>query len=664
MKHNIKHLPLFFFGSSPVTALLFALTLLFGQHVQASSLSLDQDFNSPFFAVPVLGARAVLLPDGKYVMFANLDTLADQSTGPIMRFNSDGTLDTTFSFSRDYSGVFAVAPMANGQLIVSATKTVHGVSSTLHQVYDILRLNADGSIDSTFGPAQSTDGGEVRIITVNGDGTIFVAGRFTAFNGQPSYGIVHLLQNGTLDPAFAPVTMTCSANTFASDGLCGVWAAPAVDGDGKIIIAGDFVSVDGVNALCIARLNPDGTVDSTFNASGFATAQFPNSPRPIRGIVIQSDGKIVIGGRLRVQANNFASILPLVRLNTDGSADQSYGAFGFSPPPDGWFFVRNLIIQPDDKVIAISRSVWRFNSTDGSHDPTFYNPALLIQRQFDTDQSTAEAFNIAVTDDGGFFIGGVFTDIDDATGPPTAERWGAAKLHSDGTLDTNFTPSHREGFKIEPGIFTRETDGSTPIAFNSLGFDTLYPAIPHNLGRLLLGWLVALGPGQLSVLFNNEPLDATGLTISKWGGIPTFKLAEATLIRDASVGLPSGQQACQLAGVDVLGTDQLAREPALEEFLRDNGMLNRTPLFYYLLREAEVAGRSAPGKLPGTRLGPLGSRIVAEVILGLLNADQDSYVHAAWEPPVIAGDSPDAEMRIDSLKKLMFYAKDYKGQRQ
>src|SRR5438552_15987566 len=323
-------------------ALSFTLTL--SEKAQASALDLDQSFNTPFFAAPVLGSRAVLLPDGKYVMFFNLDTLADQNTGAIMRFNSDGTLDTTFSFSRDYSGVDAVAPAPGGKLIVAADKTFYGVAdSQQHRVSDILRLNSDGSIDSTFGPARATDGGETRIITVNADGTIFVGGRFTAFNGQPNYGIVRLLSNGTVDPAFAPVTMTCGANTFGGDGNCGVWAAPVIDSNGKILIGGDFISVNGVSVPGIARLNSDGSVDTSFNPSGFRPLRFPDSPRPIRGIVIQSDGKIVIGGRLRVQANNFASVLPLVRLNTDGSADQTYGAFGFSPPPDGFFFVRNLI---------------------------------------------------------------------------------------------------------------------------------------------------------------------------------------------------------------------------------------------------------------------------------------------------------------------------------
>src|SRR5439155_216417 len=299
MKHNVKPQSLFYLKST-LAVVLTALACVIGQHAQASSLSLDQNFNSPFFAVPVLGSRAVLLPNGQYVMFFNIDTLTDQSTGGIIRFNSDGTLDTTFSFSHDiYGSVSAVAPLANGQLIVAAGKTVYGVpDSPQHVKTDILRLNADGSIDSNFGPAQATDGGEVRVITANADGTIFVGGHFTAFHGQPNYGVVRLLSNGALDPAFAPVTMTCPANPFGGTGNCGLWAEPVIDANSKIVIAGDFVQINGVNLRCVARLNSDGTLDTSFtNHSDFVPAGFfAGRPRPIRGIQIQSDSKIVIGG--------------------------------------------------------------------------------------------------------------------------------------------------------------------------------------------------------------------------------------------------------------------------------------------------------------------------------------------------------------------------------
>src|SRR5438309_2271716 len=188
MKNNTKHLL--------TIALVAAITAGWNQHVSASALSLDPNFNAPFFATPDF-PKVVPLPNGEYMVFFNVDTVEDQSTGSLMRFNSDGTLDTTFSFSTDYSGVTAVALAPGGKLIVAATKTVYGVFSNAHQVDYILRLNSDGSIDPTFGPAQSTDGAEVRVISLNGDGTIFVAGKFTEFNGQPNFGLVRLLSNGT-----------------------------------------------------------------------------------------------------------------------------------------------------------------------------------------------------------------------------------------------------------------------------------------------------------------------------------------------------------------------------------------------------------------------------------------------------------------------------------
>jgi hypothetical protein len=180
-----------------------------------------------------------------------------------------------------------------------------------------------------------------------------------------------------------------------------------------------------------------------------------------------------------------------------------------------------------------------------------------------------------------------------------------------------------------------------------------------NLGTLITGGLYKV-PGELSKILNNEPLRETGL-IPRHSNIPTFKLPEATLRRGAAVGLPSGQQACECAGVRCLSPDQLAYDSRLEDFLKANGLLHRTPLFYYLLREAEVSGRTTPAGFPGKRLGPLGSRIVAEVILGVLNADPESYVNAYWEPPVISGDFPENDFRIDTLPKLALYAKGYTG---
>ena len=107
-----------------------------------SSILLDNTFNAPFFATQTPSNRAVLLPDGKYVVFFNIDTAADHATGPLIRYNADGSYDNTFAFSRDYAGVSAVAPTSDGKLIVAAGKIIYGVGEPFqHQINDILRLN-------------------------------------------------------------------------------------------------------------------------------------------------------------------------------------------------------------------------------------------------------------------------------------------------------------------------------------------------------------------------------------------------------------------------------------------------------------------------------------------------------------------------------------------
>src|SRR6266446_1961534 len=410
-----------------------------------SSILLDTDFNAPFFAAQTLPARGVVLPDGKYVLFFNIDTAADQPTGSVIRYNADRSFDNSFSFSRDYAGVGAVAANPDGKLIISAGKVIYGVSDPPeHSTSDILRLNVDGSIDSSFGQAQTTDGAEVRGISLDPNGNILVAGLFTAVNQIPTHGIMRLLPNGAVDPDFSPVSMSCPSLPFGAAHGCGLWTDPIVDPDGKIIIAGDFIEVNGVSRTCVARLNVDGTLDQTFNPSGFTPFGLSaGTPRPIRGIAIQSDGKIVIGGRF--EGGNCNNHVPLVRLNPDGSRDDAY-IYEDCLPPNGIFQVRNLVKDADDRIIAVDESMWRFN-TDGSLDDTFHNPVFAFAQQ-----CCYEGFNIAFADGGTrLFVGGSFSDVDDVGGPPNGERWGAAKFNAtDGSLDTGFTTSGRVGAKMEP----------------------------------------------------------------------------------------------------------------------------------------------------------------------------------------------------------------------
>ena len=439
-----------------------------------ASVALDGNLNAPFFVTPSTPGRSILLPDGKFLLFFNTDSLVDQPTGPITRYFSDGTLDTTFSVTREYNHVGAVAPLPNGQLIAAVEQNIYGSNTGRNttSVQQLVRLNSDGSIDPTFSSTAKIDN-QVRAITVQPDGKILAAGFFTSVAGAPRTAIARFLADGTPDTAFndsAP-QITNSAPPFP--GSTGLWTKPVVQSDGKILIGGDFATVNGVTRPGITRLNTDGTADANFNPSGFTQG---GGDSPVRGIVVQTDAKIVLAGRFTVGATNGVG---LVRLNSDGSRDPTFAT------ATGFLFnkMRGLAIQSDGKCVAVDVSVYRFN-TDGTLDATFRQPALLI------DQSSASgqqgAFAIDVQPDGRILIGGEFTDIDDENLAPNGSRFGMVRLNSDGTLDPSLTTSHKTGFSIGPTSFARQPDGSTIIGFFSSN-NTVLPGattIPHDFGRL------------------------------------------------------------------------------------------------------------------------------------------------------------------------------------
>jgi hypothetical protein len=144
--------------------------------------------------------------------------------------------------------------------------------------------------------------------------------------------------------------------------------------------------------------------------------------------------------------------------------------------------------------------------------------------------------------------------------------------------------------------------------------------------------------------------------------IPTkvqpLPLPEMTLLRGSRIGLPSGQEACRAAGMQPLTGAQIGFDDDGNDFLRDRGLNEKTPLWYYLLREAEVLGiRRFRG---GECLGPLGSRIVAEVLLGVMNTDPKHYLNVDpnWKPLAVVFGGSNEPRRLDGLRKFVAFAKD------
>ena len=135
------------------------------------------------------------------------------------------------------------------------------------------------------------------------DGKVLVAGSFSVVNGTNRQGIARLNANGSLDSSFNPGT-----------GVNGTVYSVALQPDGKVLIGGEFTSVNGTNRSRFARLNVNGSLDSSFNPG-------TGPVKVIRSIALQSDGKVLIGGDFTTV--NGVARLQVARLYGDSFSPQS-----------------------------------------------------------------------------------------------------------------------------------------------------------------------------------------------------------------------------------------------------------------------------------------------------------------------------------------------------
>jgi uncharacterized delta-60 repeat protein len=190
----------------------------------------------------------------------------------------------------------------------------------------IARLNADGSLDTGFLNGLGGANGTVHAVAIQSDGKALIGGEFTQVNSTPRGYVARLNGNGSLDTSFDPGT---GANYQVR--------AVAMQPDGKILVGGTFTSFDGVSRNRIVRLNADGSVDDTFDPGSGANNW-------VRAMALQKDGGVFIGGTLTIISGTSRPYI--ARLNADGSPDVTFGA---TSSLNG--SVRDIVIQDDGKVI-------------------------------------------------------------------------------------------------------------------------------------------------------------------------------------------------------------------------------------------------------------------------------------------------------------------------
>ncbi len=248
------------------------------------------DLDASFVPPPSLNVNTVALQaDGK--VLANLGFSGVPSR--VVRLHADGSVDSSFRPYTNHATSLIVAQPDGGVLVATWQPGQH-----------LIRLGPDGNVDSSFSAAVDN---VVNAVVALPSGQLLIGGGFTTVDGVARGGLARLNGDGSLDTTFAPV-----ANPDA-------WVnCIALAPDDRIVMAGGFGRRDGSPRRAIARLQPDGRLDPTFDpGDGIGPGDVE-----IKALAVQADGRVLIGGNFGqvkgVPRGGFA------RLNADGSLDTGF----------------------------------------------------------------------------------------------------------------------------------------------------------------------------------------------------------------------------------------------------------------------------------------------------------------------------------------------------
>ena len=397
----------------------------------------DPDFSRPEFKRHGFPSR--IIPDGSWgllVSWGGILNSAFQRSGAVIRLReADAAHDPSFFLGPQLSFATATAVEADGEILIAGflESDLRGIGEPTR----VIRAYTDGSLDPGF-QAPHLRGGSVRMITIQPDGKILLGGLFDRVGDNAVTGLVRLNTDGTLDQSFnIPIL-----DDLEGISGTGIWAPIVLDGGGNIYIGGRFGAVNGAARQGFARLLPDGSLDDAFSAGGYTIAE----GRPVRGIGITSDDKVIIGGLFNADATGEESLL--LRLNADGAFDDTFTLLARGDAAlDNQ--VRQLAVLPDDTIVAVDSTVARY-LPDGALDDTFHRPVF----DHENGQGFGTAFWLAPADAGTLLIAGgrSLAEVDGVAVP------GIARLNADGTLDNTFLPPDLQQ-EIYPSNIALQSDG-------------------------------------------------------------------------------------------------------------------------------------------------------------------------------------------------------------
>jgi uncharacterized delta-60 repeat protein len=345
-------------------------------------------------------------------------------------------------------------------------------------------VNTDGNIPSSY------DLDQARGLAIQADGKIVAAGITIPVTGGYKFVVVRVNPDGSLDATFGGTGIVTTSFSTGSDRAYAV----ALQADGKIVVAGYATSGSG-NVFAVARYNqPDGSLDATFGSGGKTTVSFPTHPptsdTEARSVAIQADGKIVVGGFVNITG-------AIARLNSNGSLDASFASGGKLTSSINASPLGGLVIQADGKIVlggyasgghssGYDFALARYNA-NGSPDTAFGNGGVAT-----ADFSGSDDRIHAVTIDGN---NNIVAAGNTGAGYGPSKNFAVARFTPSGQLDSTFGA----GGKVTTDVFGNwddcyalaiQADGkilADGFSYDASGVQSYFTVIRYNTNGTLDG---------------------------------------------------------------------------------------------------------------------------------------------------------------------------------
>jgi uncharacterized delta-60 repeat protein len=304
-------------------------------------------------------AAVAVQTDGKIVVAGSALYDTTDPKWALARFNGNGTIDKSFggdgkvftNFTGGEDAVYGLAIQPDGKIVAAGDAGLR----TGNSKFAVARYNDNGTLDTSFDvdgkiTTNFTTGDDpVSSLVLQPGGEIVVVGGAAQNRANPKVAVARYLPDGSPDPAFGGGDGKVTTDLSARKDYAN---AVVLQNDGKIVVGG-LAAVSGSRASFeLIRYKQDGSLDGTFSGNGKLRTNFTARDDSVQGIVVRSDLKIVAGGIAGSGGSN--AKFALAYYQPDGTLDTAFGGDGkvTTDITGGYDAAWDLVIQPDDEVVA------------------------------------------------------------------------------------------------------------------------------------------------------------------------------------------------------------------------------------------------------------------------------------------------------------------------